>query len=380
MPREFATPRSAYVHVPFCRHRCGYCNFTLVAGRDDLIGDYLRAIELELETHGQPHEVDTLFLGGGTPTHLAPNMLARLLDVALKWFPLAAGGEFSIEANPADITAEKVDLLASRGVNRLSLGAQSFNLEKLRLLERDHDAEVVTHAVETARSRIPSVSLDLIFGVPGETSDSWQVDLNAALALNPQHVSTYGLTFERGTAFWSQLTAGHLHQLDEEAERGLYAQAIDTLATAGFEHYEVSNFARPGHRCRHNETYWSGEGYFAVGPGAARYVAGRREINHRSTTTYLKRVLAGESPIAESELLEPEDRARERLVFSLRRLEGIDRESFTASTGYEIDQLVGQKLADFVSHRLLTDDGQRVRLTREGLFVSDSIWPHFLRK
>ena len=129
MPREFATPRSAYVHVPFCRHRCGYCNFTLVAGRDDLIGDYLRAIELELETHGQPHEVDTLFLGGGTPTHLAPNMLARLLDVALKWFPLAAGGEFSIEANPADITAEKVDLLASRGVNRLSLGAQSFNLE-----------------------------------------------------------------------------------------------------------------------------------------------------------------------------------------------------------------------------------------------------------
>ena len=159
--------------------------------------------------------------------------------------------------------------------------------------------------------------------------------------------STYGLTFEQGTAFWTRLQAGELARTDEELERAMYATAIDTLVDAGFEHYEVSNFALPGHRCRHNEVYWAGAGYFAVGPGA-RYVNGRREVNHRSTTTYLKRVLAGQSPTAESESLEPKDRAREMLVFSLRRLEGIDREAFAAATGIELDALVAEPLAQMV--------------------------------
>jgi oxygen-independent coproporphyrinogen-3 oxidase len=223
------------------------------------------------------------------------------------------------------------------------------------------------------------VSLDLIFGTPGETFDIWQNDLREALAAGPQHVSTYGLTFERGTAFWKRLIEGELGRLDEELERSMYAAAIDTLAAAGFEHYEVSNFARPAHRCRHNETYWSGDGYFAVGPGAARYTDGRREMNHRSTTTWLARVLAGTSPIAEGETLEPADRAREMLVFGLRRLQGVERWEFFQRTGFEINQLVGEPLERFVGLGLLSDDGQRVKLTREGLFVSDAIWPHFLR-
>ena len=204
--------------------------------------------------------------------------------------------------------------------------------------------------------------------------------MQSAIALAPDHVSTYGLTFERGTSFWSRLEHRQLARLDEETERSMYAAAIDALAGAGFEHYEVSNFARPGHRCRHNEAYWSGAGYYAAGPGAARYAEGRREMNHRSTTTWLKRVLAGESAVAESECLAPEDRAREALVFGLRRLAGVDRLSFRRATGYEIDALVGPKLAEFVRLGLFNDDGQIVQLTRAGLFVSDSIWPHFLRK
>jgi oxygen-independent coproporphyrinogen-3 oxidase len=372
-------PRAAYVHVPFCRHRCGYCNFTLVAGRDDLIDDYLRAVELELSTLGEPREVDTLFFGGGTPTHLSAGKLAHLMELARGWFPLAADYEFSIEANPADITDEKIALLAAAGVNRLSLGGQSFDTAKLALLERDHDAAVLRRAVELARPRIAALALDLIFAAPGETLPTWQADLAAALALAPDHVSTYGLTFEPGTQFANRLAAGELARVDEETERAMYAAAINTLTAAGLEHYEVSNFARTGHRCRHNEVYWSGEGYFAVGPGAARYVDGRRETNHRSTTTWLKRVLAGQSPVAESETLAPGDRARELLVFALRRLEGVDRRQFAQRTGFEIDDLVGEPLARFVAWGLLEDDGHRVKLSREGLFVSDSIWPHFLK-
>jgi oxygen-independent coproporphyrinogen-3 oxidase len=372
-------PRSAYIHVPFCRHRCGYCNFTLVAGRDDLIGDYLRAIELEISRLKTAREVGTLFFGGGTPTHLPLAELEKLLRLTRRWFPLAIGGEFSIEANPADLDDEKLALLIEYGVNRISLGGQSFNAHKLAVLERDHDDGVLTRAVQASRRYVRSVSLDLIFGTPGETLSGWQSDLGAALALRPQHVSTYGLTFERGTGYWSRLLAGELKQLDEESERAMYALAIDTLTAAGYQHYEVSNFALPGHSCRHNEAYWAGESYYAAGPGAARYVEGRREMNHRSTTTYLKRVLAGESPVVESETLPPEDRARELLVFGLRRIAGVEREEFAIRSGYRIDELVGPQLADMVAHGLMIDDGRRVMLSREGLFVSDAIWPRFLR-
>ena len=376
---ESSRARVAYVHVPFCAHRCGYCNFTLLAGRDDLIDAYLEAIGRELAALGTPREVDTLFFGGGTPTHLPPDRLARLIETARHWFPLAAGYELSIEANPIDIRPELVDLLAGLGVTRLSLGGQSFDAGKLRLLERDHTPQMLRRAVELAKQRIASVSLDLIFGTPGETLAAWRRDLQLALELQPDHVSTYGLTFERGTRFWSRLKQGELATVDEETERGMYCEAIDTLAAAGFEHYEVSNFARPGHRCRHNEAYWSGAGYYAVGPGAARYVDGRREINHRSTTTWLRRVLAGQSPVAESECLEAEERAREQLVFGLRRMAGVERASFGRATGYDLDALAGPKLSELVERGLLADDGRVVRLTRAGLLVSDSIWPRLLR-
>lgn len=371
-------PRSAYIHVPFCAHRCGYCNFTLVAGRDDLIEVYLDALERELSLLGEPREVETLFFGGGTPTHLEPEQLRRLLQLVLTWHPLAAGYEFSVEANPVDLTREKTAVLAEQGVTRISLGAQSFQPDKLQLLERDHRRAEIERAFTFARQQVASVSLDLIFGTPGETLDAWQSDLDTALALEPDHISTYGLTFERGTAFWGRLLKGELSPSDEAVEADMYGAAIDRLSAAGFEHYEVSNFARPGQRCRHNEVYWLGGEYYAAGPGAARSIDGRRETNHRSTTTWIKRIRAGLSPVQESEVLPPEDKAREALVFGLRRLEGIDRVRFAQRTGYTVDALVGEKLRQFVALGLLTDDGQQVRLTRQGLFVSDSIWTEFL--
>ncbi len=371
-------PRSAYIHVPFCVHRCGYCNFTLVANREDLVDSFLQAISLELATLGQRHEVATLYFGGGTPTYLSPQQLTRLCDTVLRWHPLATEYEWTVEANPADLDLPRLEVLAHYGVNRLSLGAQSFHDMKLQLLERDHQRADIVRAVEMAHGVGMRVSLDLIFAAPGESLNEWHADLSDAISLKPAHISTYGLTFEHGTTFWRRLEKGELARAPEELEREMYLAAIDQLAGVGFQHYEISNFARPGKQSRHNQVYWSGEGYYAAGPGAARYVGGVRETNHRSTTTYLKRVLAGEPAVAEREQLNAEQRAREQLIFGLRRIEGISREVFYDRTGFEIDELVGPQIDQFVNLGVLEMAGSNLRLTQEGVLVSDSLWPELL--
>ncbi len=375
---HLSIPRSAYIHIPFCAHRCGYCNFSVLADRHDLVEPLLDALAVELSWLGVPREVDTLYFGGGTPTFLDSEQLQRLAEMVLAWHPLAPGYEWTVEANPADLDSWRIDTLARLGVNRLSLGGQSFHDQKLKRLERDHQAAHIGQAVRRAQQAGMHVSLDLIFAVPGETLDQWGSDLNQALDLQPQHLSTYGLTFERGTAYWSRLQRGDLVQAPEQLERDMYLLAIDRLKTAGFEHYEVSNFARAGFRSRHNEAYWLADGYYAAGPGAARYVNGLRETNHRSTTTYLKRIRQGESPVAQREKLDLRQRAHEQLVFGLRRLEGVVRQEFSARSGMELDVVAGSAIAQLVELGLLADDGHRVRLTRAGLLVSDAIWPELL--
>jgi oxygen-independent coproporphyrinogen-3 oxidase len=288
--------------------------------------------------------------------------------------------EFSIEANPIDLDQERIEVLAAAGVTRVSLGVQSFDDRKLEVLERDHRRREIEQAFAAGRSFARSVSLDLIFAAPGESLHSWRRDLESAIALAPDHVSTYGLTFEKGTSYWARRERGELPQAAEDLEAQMYELAIDMLTAAGYEHYEVSNFARPGHICRHNEFYWTGGSYFAAGPGASRHIAGRRETNHKSTTTYIHRVLSGQSPVAEAEELSPEDRARERLVFGLRRLAGISPADFARETGFEVDSLGGPPLAQFVEHGLLERTAKRLRLTRRGLLVSDALWPSLLRR
>ena len=223
------------------------------------------------------------------------------------------------------------------------------------------------------------VSLDLIFGVPGETLDVWRDDLLSALQLEPDHVSTYGLTFEHGADFWRRLVHGELTRIDEELERALYAEAIDTLVRHGFEHYEVSNFAQPGKRCRHNEAYWAGDEYFAAGPGKPLCARRARDQPSQHDDLHQAHVSLGNPPSPSASNSAPEDRARELLVFGLRRLDGVDRSWFAARSGFDLDALVGEPLRRHVALGLLSDDGRRIRLTHEGLFVSDAIWPHFLR-
>jgi oxygen-independent coproporphyrinogen III oxidase len=240
-------------------------------------------------------------------------------------------------------------------------------------LERKHAPTEVPRAVERVRRRISQVSLDLIFGVPGQAEAEWRQDLARALELGPDHVSTYGLTYEKGTPLWKRRQRGRLQPLGEEAELALYELAIDTLEGADFEHYEISNFARPGRRSRHNQVYWANEAYFGFGMGAARYILGRRELNTRDLDTYVRRALAGEPATFQSEELPPEERARETMAVQLRRADGIDRAAFRAQTGFDLDAVAGPPLARHVELGLLDDDERRVRLTRRGKYVADAV-------
>lgn len=311
--------RSAYIHVPFCKHRCGYCNFTLVAGRDDLTSDFLRALEIEMDRmlDPKPVKLDTLFLGGGTPSHLSTSDLKRLFDALQSRFTLAANAEFSCEVNPLDCTPEKLELLSVAGVNRLSVGGQSFQQRKLHRLGRDHSGQELRDAVALALEIFPNVSLDLIFAVPGETHAEWRADLEAAISLAPQHISIYGLTVERGAAFYGQVQRGRIREVEDDLQMILKETAIACLTQSGMQHYAISSFARHEFECRHNQAYWRGDPWFAFGPGAVSFMNSVRMVNHRSTTTYIRRLLAGQSPVAESETMTPEQLLRERTFFGL---------------------------------------------------------------
>ncbi len=372
-------PRAAYVHVPFCRHRCGYCDFALVAGRDDLIDRYFAAIARELERVQAPLDVDTLYLGGGTPSHLGPDGLRRLFDLLSVRLRPVASAEVSLEANPSDVTEPFAAAARACGVTRVSLGAQSLDAATLRALDRDHDPDDVRRAVAVLRERGFAVSVDLMTAAPGQTLAAVERDLDAVVALGVEHASVYCLTWEKGTAFESLRRRGALQRADDDLERAMLEATIDRLEAAGFEHYEVSNFAWPGFRCRHNEAYWDCRPWEAFGPGAARFDGRTRITNHRSTTTWMSRVLAGVDHGGDVDAMSAEEAARERIVVGLRRRDGIDREAFRAASVSDLDALAGAAIGRWVERGLATDDGRRIRLTREGLLVSDALWADVLR-
>ena len=371
-------PRSAYVHVPFCRHRCGYCDFTLVAGRDDLIDRYVEALRLELRRVEQPLEIDTLYLGGGTPSHLGPDRLRRLFALLQTRLLLTAAAEVTLEANPLDVTPQLAAAAADGGVTRVSLGSQSLDATTLRALDRDHTPDDVRRAVAVLAAAGFDISIDVMTAAPGQTLADVEQDLDAAIALEPPHVSVYCLTWEKGTAFESQRQRGLLRPVDEPLERAMFEAAIERLTAAGYEHYEVSNFARPGHRCRHNEAYWDVRPWEAFGPGAARFDGRTRVTNHRSTTTWIKRLLAGEDPAGDVDAMSVEEAARERLVVGLRRRDGVLDTDFQAACGFTPRQLAAEAIDRWIAAGLATERDGRLRLSGEGLLVSDSLWGEVL--
>ena len=366
-------PRSVYVHVPFCRHRCGYCNFALVANRDYLVERYLDAIATEIGWLERSWPIDTMFLGGGTPSHLDESALERLFDSVRSRFVLAENAEVTAECNPSDITPARVALFKRCGINRISLGVQSFNSDKLKRLERDHSPDVVCRAVEQIRQSIDNVSLDLIFATPGESMAVWERDLEQAVALTPSHLSTYELTWEKGTQFWNRLQRKELTSADEETAARMYETAIDFLNGKGMIQYEVSSFASAGHRCRHNLQYWNREPWFAFGPGAARLIDGIRQTNHGSTMQYLKRIEGGQSPVAQTEHLLGDHAGAEALAIALRQVDGVSKATFEEKYKVAIDVLLGSFKATLLEHELAVESADTFRLTRQGMMMCDRI-------
>jgi len=374
LPRWF-WPRSVYIHIPFCFHHCCYCDFAVVTGAGRLVPTYLAALEREMALGlPEPVSVETIYIGGGTPSWLPLESLRQLLEIVRRFFRYNPDEvEYTVEANPADINEAKLRLLADYGVNRLSLGAQSFQAKALRFLEREHDAACIARAVSLAQRYFRNISLDLIFAIPGQTLADWEADLRQAVALGVQHLSTYNLTIEPRTALWARVKRGQVHPHDEETERLFYGHTIEYLEAAGWEHYEISNFALPGYASQHNQVYWAGEAYFGFGLGAARYVAGTRSVNTRSFRQYVALLQQGALPIAESETLTPRMRAAETAALQLRRRRGIDRSAFRQQTGFDLDALLGSALRRHLARGWLEDNGLTVRLTREGLFYADSV-------
>ncbi len=371
---------AAYIHVPFCIHRCGYCDFTVITDRDDLLSIYLDCLETEITSMlSGPHAVETLFIGGGTPNYLPASHLERLLSLLRKWLPLKAGAEFSIECNPEDFTSERMDVLAKYDINRVSLGIQSFQAEHLKTLERGHNPETVVDVVQRLRKRgFENVSFDLIFAVPGQSLEDWNSTLERAIHLEPEHVSTYGLTFEKGTSFWTRRLKQDIRPADEELERSMYAAAMQTLSQAGFEQYELSNHARPGFQCRHNQVYWNAEQYFGFGPGAASFLDGERAMRYRSVTGWMKHIQTGESPVAERETLTLDLACREAVMLGLRKIEGIDLAAFEERYESTVRDLAPDAYDQFIQSNLLEQKRDRLQLTYEGRFLADTVVAEFL--
>ncbi|MFK7767311.1 MAG: radical SAM family heme chaperone HemW [Mariniblastus sp.] len=372
-------PRSVYIHVPFCRHRCGYCNFTLVAGRDYLIERFLNALEKEIGWLDQTYELDTLFLGGGTPTHLSPPQLDRLGDILRSRFVVTEHTEVTSECNPNDLSIERGRALQRIGVNRISLGVQSFDSQKLKRLERDHTKREVESAVSVARKIDARISLDLIFASPDESLLEWELDLEAAIDMAPEHLSTYELTYEKGTQFWNRLQRGSLNEAHEDLRAEMYLMAIKRLAANGYEQYEVSSFSKSGHRCQHNLAYWTGDPYFAFGPGASRFVDGIRETNHQSTMKYLKLMEGNISPVADREQLAPLPAAKERLAIGLRMADGLDGKQFAVRTGFTIENILGELGNVLIENDLLLRNANLWKLSQKGRLVCDGISTEILK-
>lgn len=376
-----AAARSLYVHVPYCRTICGYCDFysqVLDNRQTGPLVDTLLA-ELEQRTRASHFEWETIFVGGGTPTTLPPALLKRLLNGLHNSSQHVVTKEFTVEANPATVSDEMADTLVACGVNRISIGAQSFDPSELRVLDRIHRVGDVGRTVVNARrAGIQSLNLDLIFAVPGQTLDAWLRNLETALQLRPDHLSCYGLTYERGTPLYERLASGGVRRADAELEADMYEATIETLSAAGFEHYEISNFARPGARCAHNLVYWRNLPALGIGPSAAGLIDDVRYKNVPDTAEYMRAMSAGRSPVIERERLDRNRRARETMMLGLRLIDGIERAEFAARFGGDPVEMFAEAVSRHAGDGLMEVTEQRLRLTRRGLLVADSIMADFL--
>lgn len=371
---------SIYVHVPFCARKCGYCDFNAFADAEALFEPYVECVCLQTQrSAARGRLASTIYFGGGTPSYLPPEGLARILRGLREAFHVAADAEISAEANPTSSDAGRFAAMREMGFNRLSIGIQAFQPELLKLLDRDHTPEQAVRAVAGARrAGFANVSVDLMFALPGQTRQQWLETLSRALDLGTEHVSLYSLTLEPGTRLERLHAGGKLARAAEETDLWMYETAIERLTEAGFEHYEVSNFARPGFRCRHNLVYWRNEEYEAFGPGAVAYLDGCRRTVEKRPALYVAKVRAGEDPTVERERLGWRASLGETLMLGIRLLDGLPLPTVRARYGSEVDSVMAGPIERLVARGLLVAENDAIRLTHRGLLLADTVALEFL--
>lgn len=370
-------PTSAYVHIPFCTQICYYCDFSKVFIKNQPVDAYLQALIREFRSYDIT-ELRTLYIGGGTPTSISAVQLDYLLTELSRDLNLNTLEEFTIEANPGDLTVDKIEVLQKSAVNRVSLGVQTFNDKHLKRIGRSHNEAQIYSTIDALKTAgFQNISIDLIYALPGQTMDDVRSNVAKALSLNIPHLSLYSLILEHHTVFMNKMRRGKLHLPTEDLEAEMFEYIISEMERNGFEHYEISNFTKPGFESRHNLMYWDNVEYYGVGAGASGYLDGIRYRNRGPIQHYLKGVSEGNARLSE-EVLSKNEMMEEELFLGLRKKEGISIGKFEQKFGTSFEKRYGQIVQELQSDGLLKENNGFIQMTKKGLFLGDTVAEKFI--
>ncbi|HGA4358076.1 TPA: radical SAM family heme chaperone HemW [Streptococcus agalactiae] len=370
-------PTSAYVHIPFCTQICYYCDFSKVFIKNQPVDAYLQALIREFRSYDIT-ELRTLYIGGGTPTSISAVQLDYLLTELIRDLNLNTLEEFTIEANPGDLTVDKIEVLQKSAVNRVSLGVQTFNDKHLKRIGRSHNEAQIYSTIDALKTAgFKNISIDLIYALPGQTMDDVRSNVAKALSLNIPHLSLYSLILEHHTVFMNKMRRGKLHLPTEDLEAEMFEYIISEMERNGFEHYEISNFTKPGFESRHNLMYWDNVEYYGVGAGASGYLDGIRYRNRGPIQHYLKGVSEGNARLSE-EVLSKNEMMEEELFLGLRKKEGVSIGKFEQKFGTSFEKRYGQIVQELQSDGLLKENNGFIQMTKKGLFLGDTVAEKFI--
>ncbi|MHC5218467.1 radical SAM family heme chaperone HemW [Enterococcus sp. LJL128] len=373
---------SAYIHIPFCEHICYYCDFNKVFLEGQPVDEYIEALlkEIRLTLAESPRKkMETIYVGGGTPTSLSAEQLDRLLFGVRELLPFDDCNEFTVEANPGDLSREKLKVMKNYGVNRLSMGVQTFDDQLLKKIGRKHTAADVYQTMDFLdKEAFENVSIDLIYALPGQTLASFQDTLQRAIDLDLPHYSLYSLILENKTMFMNWVRQGRLTLPDEDAEAGMFEETIKKMAQTNRQQYEVSNFALKGKESQHNLVYWNNEHYYGFGAGASGYLGDNRYRNYGPIQHYLKPLRENRLPVLETEHLTKNNQIEEEMFLGLRKLSGVNKKRFVEKFGIDITTVYGEVIPSLINKGLLVETAEALRLSEKGLYIGNEVFESFL--
>ena len=371
-----------YIHIPFCKSKCHYCDFNSQAGKEALIEAYFHTLQQEIRNsseHMRDCVISSIFIGGGTPSLPDAKYTYQLMNACKQYFKIDSKAEITIESNPGTLTYEKLLSYRIIGINRLSMGLQACQDVHLKKLGRIHSAEDFMANYEAAvKAGFKNINADLIFGIPGQTVNDWRETVDRVIRLGLQHISCYSLKIEEETPFYDMLRAGSLQPVDDELDRRMYWYAVDELKKRGYIHYEISNFSLPGYECRHNLVYWEAEEYLGIGAGAHSYLGGKRYNNIYDIEDYINITVNNGNPAENVQLIDRTESMAEYMILGLRLVEGVSIKQFELRYGEDVFGIFGKQIDKLLKKQLLELEGERLRLSPYGLDIANAVFEEFI--